>query len=268
MFPLAGTDYPASTEQLTRAIHDALAQVLTFPKKNEVVHADGGEFPDIQKMRIDLSGAKVNIGNPPPQPKPRGKRHSGVAIGQLEVVGQPIQYEKSKANFHLKASGLSFDFARDAQSHPLLVLTDARDGQVDLKIDNADLQAMLLAAASLAAKEQGVTIQDLKLDLTSTGPRALGVKADVKAKKMMMSGQITIRGKAELDDQLVATLSDLSCEGQGMIGTMAAGFLRDRLKKINGSKFPLMALSLGDVALRDLKLKTNGAIEVHARFGR
>src|SRR5690242_20191483 len=130
MFPLASKDYPASTQELTESIHDALAQVLSFPKKNNVVTAQGGSFPEIDKMRIDLSGASVSIRKPPPQPKPRGKRQSGVQIGQLDVVGQPIQYEKSKANFSLKARGLSFDFARDADSKPILVLTDAQDGDV------------------------------------------------------------------------------------------------------------------------------------------
>ena len=119
----------------------------------------------------------------------------------------------------------------------------------------------------IAAKEQGVTIQDLKLDLTSKGPRAIAVKADVKAKKLVVSGQLTIRGQAELDDKLVATLSDLACDGQGVIGKMAAAFLREKLKKLDGQKFPLMAFSLGDVALRDLQLNINGAVEIDARFG-
>jgi hypothetical protein len=267
MFPLAGSEFPTSTEQLKRAVTGVLAASLSSGNKNELVSAAGGTYPNIDKVRIELSGATVNLAKLPPRPKPAGERKPGVKVGELEVVGQPIRIENSAMYFRLFGRGLIFDYARDAQSRPLLVLANAQDGQIDLKIDKRDLQALLLSAATQAAKEQGVTIQDLKLELTSKGPRAVAVRADVKAKKMMMSGQITIRGRADLNDQLVATLSDLSCDGQGVVGIMAAAFLRERLKKLEGQAFSLMALSMGDVSLRDLQLKINGAVEVTARFG-
>jgi hypothetical protein len=78
---------------------------------------------------------------------------------------------------------------------------------------------------------------------------------------------INIKGKADVDDNLVATLSDLACTGEGMIGGMAAGFLQGKLTSYDGKKFPLMAFSLGDVALRDLKISTKGAIQLSAAFG-
>ena len=267
MFPLAGKDFPTGTEQLKRAVAGVLAEALSFTDKRELVSAAGGAYPNIERVRIDLSGGTVNLAKLPPRPRPVGKRDPGVKIGELEVLGQPIRIEKSQMYLRLFGRNLTFDYARDAQARPLLVLAKAQDGQVDLKIDKRDLQALLLSAASQAAKEHGITIQDLKLDLTSTGPRSVIVRADVKAKKMVMSGQIAIRGRADLNDQLVATLSDLSCDGQGVVGTMAAAFLRERLKKLEGSAFSLMALSMGDVALRDLQLKINGAVEVNARFG-
>jgi hypothetical protein len=266
MFPLAGKDFPESADALTDAIRAALEDVVTFAKKGGVT-ATGGDFPEIKSLTVDLDGATVNAENPPPPPKPKGKRKPGPTVGKLEVTGHPLQYQKSKADLELTAKGVSFDFAHDAKGNALLVLTDAKDGHVDVKIGKDDLRAVLLAAATAAAKQQGVTIQELDLDLEATGPRSVSVAARVKAKKMIMSGVVTVRGKADVDDELVATLSDLACTGEGMIGGMAAGFLQAKLKEYNGRKIPLMAFSLGDVALRDLKISTKTAIHVTAAFG-
>jgi hypothetical protein len=267
MFPLAGNEFPNSTDGLARAVAGVLEQSITFPARRDLVVAQGGVFPNIDKVCIDLSGGMVNLTKLPPRPKPTGQRQPAVTIGELDVIGQPIRIESSQVLLRLLGRGLTFDFARDAENRPLLVLARAKDGQVDLKVEKRDLQALMLAAATQAAKEHGVTIQDLKLELTSAGPRAVAVRADVKARKMIMSGQLTIRGRADLSDQLVATLSELSCDGQGVVGVMAAAFLRERLKKLEGQPFSLMALSMGDVALRDLQLKINGAVEIAAKFG-
>jgi hypothetical protein len=84
----------------------------------------------------------------------------------------------------------------------------------------------------------------------------------------VMSGTLHIKGKVDIDDELNATLSGLSCTGEGMIGGMAAKFLEPMLKKYNGKKFPLMAFSFGDVTLRDLKISTKNDVQVSASFGR
>jgi hypothetical protein len=257
MFPLSGKSFPTTGDELTTAIQDALEDVLTFPKKGAAVKLTGDDFPAIKSLKIDLSAA----------PKPKGKRTPGITLAALDVAGHPILYEKSKADLELKAKSLTFDFAHDAKGNALLVLTDAKDGHVNVKISKDDLRAALLAAASAAAKSQGVTIQDLDVTLESDGPRALAAEVRVKAKKMIMSGEVTIRGRADISDDLVATLSNLSCTGQGMIGGMAAGFLQGKLKSYDGKKIPLMTFSLGDVTLQDLKVTTKPQIQLSATFG-
>lgn len=266
MFPLSGKTFPTSADELTEAIEGALRDVLTFGKKSAVT-ADGGKFPAIKHLAIDLSGSTVKITDPPPQPKPKGKRQPGITVDQLEVTGHPIKFEQSKADIALNGKGLTFDFAHDASGKAMLVLTDAKDGKVAVKIGKEDLRELLLAAASAAAKQQGVTIQDLQLDLESEGKRSVSAEARVKAKKMMMSGTVSIRGRVDIDDALVATVSGLACTGEGMIGGMAAGFIQGKLKTVEGQRFPLMAFSLGDVALRDLTVSIGSNIDVTAAFG-
>lgn len=266
MFPLAGKDFPTTTEELTTAIHDALADVFKLPSKS-AVKATGSQYPALKSVTLDLDGASVSATEPPPKPLGVGKRKTGVTVDKLEISGHPIKYQKAKLDLDVTAKGVSFDFDRDKKNHPLLVLTDAEDGKVSAKISKADLQAVALEAATLAAKQQGVAIQELTLDLTQAGPRSVAAKVRVKAKKMMMSGVVNIAGKLDVDDDLNATLSGLTCTGEGIIGSAAAGMLQGKIKPLNGKEFPLMAFSLGDIKLRDLKMKVGANIEVSAAFG-
>jgi hypothetical protein len=265
MFPLAGKDFPTSSDELATAIQEALADVFTF-KKKDAVSIDGGKFPALKTVSLDLDDAAVTVPKNPPKPIGVGKRKPGVTVDKLDISGHPIRYQKAKLELGVTAKGLTFDFDRDKKNHPLLVLTDARDGKVDAKITKADLQAVLLDAATLAAKQQGVTIQDLHVDLQAKGTRMI-LDAKVKAKKMMMSGVVNVSGQLEIDDELVATVSNLKCTGEGMIGGAAAGFLQPKLKSYDGTAIPLMTFSLGDVTLRDLKIKVDNSIQVTAAFG-
>lgn len=268
MFPLAGKDFPTSRDQLAKAIQEAMSKYLTFPRKGSVVTAEGGTWPDIKRARLDLSGARVIGDELPMPPRPEGKRQPGVTVSQLEVVGQPIHAQNSQLNLSLEASSVRLDFARDTEGKPMLVLKEADQGHLEVEIGRDDIQSLLRAAVTAAAKQHGVAVQDLQVNLQSQGPRSIGGDVRIKAKKLVMSGTMHIRGRVDIDDNLVATLSNLSASGEGVIGTMAAGFLSPKLKQNDGKRIPLMAFSLGDVSLHDLNIKTDRGLEVTAHFGR
>jgi hypothetical protein len=268
MFPLSGKKFPTSTEELDESLTTALTDVFTPDgDEGEVVSIDGGKFPSLKSVTIDLDGATVSAKKPPPKPLGTGKRQPGPSVAKLELSASPIQYEQAKLNLKLSAAGLKFDFDRDKKGNPLLVLTDAKSGKVDARISKDDIESLLKEAAGVAAKQQGIKIEDLELELKKAGP--LGVAADVrvKAKKLMMTGTIHITGRLEIDDELNATVSDLDCKGEGMIGTAAAGIVRKKLTPYEGATVPLMAFSLGDVALRDLKIDLKKDLHVTAAFG-
>lgn len=269
MFPLAGKDFPSSADELAVAIQDALTDVFELPGRNGTgVNVTGPKFPALKTVRINLNGATVSATEPPPKPKPTGKRQPGPHVDKLEITAQPIQYENTKLNLKVTGSGLQFDFARDKKGHPLLVLTDADDGHVEAKISKADIETLLRHAAGLAAEQQGIKIQDLDLDLEQAGPRSVAADVRVKARKLMMSGVIRIRGQLDVDDELNATVSDLSATGEGVVGTAAAAIVNKKIQQYNGQTIPLMAFSLGDVALRDLKISVKNDVQVSAAFGK
>jgi hypothetical protein len=267
MFPLAGDQFPKSCDELTVAIRDALNKVFVLPNPQSAVRVEGGQWPSIDSLIVDLSGASMRSAQPPPRPQPTGERNPGITVGRAQVLGHPIRYQQSKLDLELNATALRLDFARDKTGEPLLILADAGDGQVRLRIEKEDLRAMLLAAAIVAAKQHGATIQDLQINLASEGGKSVVGEVRVKAKKIV-SGTVILRGSVTLLDTLVAKPSNLSCTGEGMLGAMAAAMINPKLKAAEGRTIPLTALSLGDVKLRDLTIDASDAIELVAQFGR
>ena len=268
MFPLAGKAFPRNADELTVAIHDALTEVLSLPKKLTPVIVDAPKYPAVKRLKVELNGATVSATEPPPKPKPAGKRQPGLHVDELEIIGRPIRYEASKLNLQLKAKAVSFDFAKDKRGQPLLVLSNAGEGHVDAKIGKADIESLATAAAGIAAKEHGVTIKDVDVDLRAQGPRSVTADVRVQAKKMLVSGVIHITGKLDVDDELNATVSGLACRGDGVVGTLVAGLVQSKIKSYNGHRVPLVAFSLGDVCLRDLKINVKDGLHVTARFGK
>ena len=55
--------------------------------------------------------------------------------------------------------------------------------------------------------------------------------------------------------------------GAGWLGSLACGVLEPHLAKLNGRSFPLMALPLGEVRLRDVRLAASDKLSVTAEFG-
>ena len=268
MFPLAGKSFPDSAEDLESAINTALSDVFTLDGKNSGAHIEATKFPNIKTVKINLDDATVSANKPPPKPIPTGKhRETGPKVEKLDLSAQPIHYEKAKLNLKVNATGLKFDFDKDKKGNPLLVLTDAKTGKVDAKISKADIEYLVTEAATLAAKQQGITIQDLDLDLKSAGPRSVAADVKVKAKKLMMTGTIRLTGQIDIDDDLNATISNLNASGEGIVGAAAAGIVQKKIQPFNGTTIPLMTFSLGDLSLRDLKIDLTKDLHITASFG-
>ena len=267
MLPLAGKKFPDSTDELSDAISSALADVFDLPEGGAAVDLGKGKFPALKTVTIDLDGATVSARKPPPKPLGTGNRQPGPRVEKFNLSAQPIRYEQAKLNLKLTATGLRFDFDRDKKGNPLLVLTDAKGGKVDARISKDDIETLLKEAATVAAKQQGIRIDDLELQLERQGPRSVAAEVRVTAKKMMMTGVIRITGRLDIDDELNATITNLDCSGEGIVGSAAAGIVKKKIAPYNETIIPLIAFSLGDVALRDLKLDVKKDLHVTAAFG-
>jgi len=267
MFHLGGSSFPATREQLVEAVKEGIRGLLSLPPGKDVVRIEGGNYPTFDRVTVDLTAARSDADKIPPEPRGTGQRQPGVSTARLEVGGHPLYIRTAAIELSLTASAARFDYDRDSAGRPVLVLTDARDGNVTLQTRKQDLDALVLAGAREAGAQHGIQIVETQLTLTQTGDRSVAADVRVKAKKLFVTAIVHIRGKLNIDEALNAQIIDLSCSGEGMMSEMACTAIRPQLQKINGQTIPLTALSMGQVRLRDLKLQVGDVMKASAVFG-
>lgn len=265
MFPLSGTQFPTTSAELASAIAGTLAGVFAMPDPPAAVVVSG-DFPNVREIKLLLTNALVT-GPFPPKPEGVGPRTGRITAGALSIDAHPVRYQGAAIDVAFAARDVRFAFDRDAAGKPLLMLTDAAQGTVAVSISKRDLEAVLLAAARQGAQGHGVAIEDVKLDLISRGERSLDVDALLKVRKGF-SGSFHVKARVVVNDQLIATLSGLSAKGVDFVGGIAATMVQPKLTPFEGKQFPLAALSLGDVKLRDVKIAAGETVRVNAAFGK
>lgn len=266
MFPLPNKIFPPDAETLRVALEESLRRGLT--PAGPMVTVEEISYPELAAIRVSLDGANAGE-RPPPRPAPPvGPVEPGLRVAHFEISGRPILMQRAKLHLTCTARDVHVGQGRDRDGNVLLLLQDAAEGNVEVAIALADLEALVLAGAKAAAGPQGVTVEDVRIELRARTERALEVVVQVRAKKLFLSATVRISGSAEVDEQLNARLSGLECAGEGTLGTLACGFIAPHLQRFKGREFPLMALPFGEVKMRDLRIAVGTELRVTASFGR
>lgn len=264
MFPLSTTAFPTSAPELASLLSESLQRI--FITKTEPVTIESDAYPALQSLRISLDHAELRP-SPPRPPAISGEREPALQVAELALQGSSLSLGPATADLHLAARDVRLDQARDVKNEIVLVLRSAAAGQVAIAADKAELEKAIAAVATLEAGRQGVSIEGVRLKLQERGPRSMSGEVEIKARKLFFTTVIRIAAQVDLDDELKATLSGLTCQGDGAIGTLACSVLAPHLQKLDGRSFSLMALPLGDIRLRDVRLAAGDKITVHAEFG-
>jgi len=246
MFPLPVKIFPADPEALRAALEESLRRIVR--PAGQMVTVEEKSYPELAAIRLSLDGAIAGEGSPPRPAPPVGPIEPGLRVADFEISGQPIFVQRAKVNLSCTARAVQLGQGRDRDGNVLLVLQDASEGKVEVGIALADLEALVLAGAQTEAARQGVTVEEVQIELGARGDRALDV--------------------VEIDEQLKARLSGLECAGEGPLGTLACGFIAPHLERFNDREFSLLALPLGEVKLRDVRVAAGNELRVRAEFGR
>jgi len=264
MFPLNQKQLPANAEELKTALEAALRRFLVAP--GDIVSIREKVYPDLAEIAVNLNDAKVNMnGRPPFSPVEKGR--PAINAERLTITAQPISLGSASMNLAMQARDVVLHQSREKNGNLVLLLHRASDGEIAISVKPKDLESLISQIAKNEAGKQGVTIEDVRLALTICGPRSLRTEVRLRARKLFVRATIRIGGKVEIDEQLVARIRDLTCTGEGAIASLACNILSSHLRKLDGRNFELMALPLGEVQLRDVRLELNDAIKLHAEFG-
>jgi hypothetical protein len=271
MIPLGGDAFPTTAAELADALRAALREVVSLPDERAAVSVLGDRYPDADRLRIDLSGGTVAVRGRPEDPTGVGPAQPGPSFKSLELLAHPLHADGANLHFDLTAAGVRFQFDRTRTGKPVMTLAAASDGRSVVRVSRAEVEALATAKVREAARQYGVEIERTDFALTQLGPRSvrLEAKAAVQAKGLMKAvrGAVAFAGRADVDDRLVAKLSELNVTGEGMVIAMAVALIRGRLKALEGKEVPLTAFALGGVRLRDVEVQIGDELMVTAAFG-
>ncbi|HSH38854.1 MAG TPA: hypothetical protein VK993_08715 [Chthoniobacterales bacterium] len=264
MFPLYSKKFPENAVDLAVLLNDSVKRVFANAA-NPVVIRDKA-YPALSEIRITLNGAELRS-NPPPPPKVRGNSLDGLRVDDLHIDAAGLLLGPATADLRLGARDVRLNQAKDANGEAMLMLQGAADGVVEITAAAKDIEAAIAALAKSEAGKHGVQIDQVRLTVKPRGERSVDGQVQLRAKKLFFSTVITISAKLDLDHELNASVSGLKCHGEGAIGALGCGFLEPHLNALNGRTFPLMALPLGEVRLRDVRIAATDRITVSAEFG-
>jgi hypothetical protein len=265
MFLLPRNQIPETADALARAIEEGLRTFVSRPDKMVVVR--GGDARALDSIAVDLSGATIDHHHRPPPLDP-AEAVPAMVVRHIYISGEPINILGGDFSFQFEASNVELYQKVQPEGKLLLIMHRAQDGNIRFEISRAAAERMIMKGASKLAEKQGVVVDNAQLELTPRGPRALDGKLTVSAHKLIFHPVLSLAGTFAVSDDLVATVSNLKCHGEGPIATLACAAITPSFARIEQRAFPLSALPLGEIQLRDLALDAaQEKVVVRARFG-
>lgn len=261
MIPLAGSQFPASSEELAAAIRSGFSTL-------GITRCDArtaGEWPSLSELTIDLTGAEFS--RTTAVPKLSGESQPGPRIESITITAKPFAFEKTPVQFELRASQAECGFAHAASGESLLTLVRTGDGSISLEAQRSALEATMKTVAESVLSKQGAQVKAAQLELIDRGPQSLGFRAEITAKAFVMTARVVVTGQLDLDDELNLRVRDLATSGDGMIASIATGFLRPRFAEIEKRTISLAEYSFAGVALRDMRVRGGESLRIDAKFG-
>ncbi|MGI8955517.1 MAG: hypothetical protein ACR2II_01210 [Chthoniobacterales bacterium] len=266
MFPLPTKTFPVDAEALRAALEES---ILRFVRPiGLIVTVEDAGYPKLAAIRLSLDGASAGERQPPRPLPPVGPVEPGLRVEDFQVSGRPIIVQRAKVELTCSARDVQFNQGRDRDGNVLLLLQEATNGRVEVAIALSDLEDLVLGGARTEAAKQGVKVESVRIELQASSERALEVIVYVSAKKLFLNAALRISGSVAIDGQLNARLAGLKCAGEGALGTLACGFVAPHLARFDGREFSLLALPLGEVKLRDVRIAAGRELRVTAQFGR
>lgn len=265
MFPIRQNTLPSDAAGLQKALEESLREVVTAPAP--MIKIEDRAYPELAEIRILLHEASFSHQLPPTPSRSSGITEAALQVDHFELLGQPVFVQEAAIDLTCTARDLCVGQVRDRNGDLVLLLQSAAEGHLEVKVDLADLERLVSAAITAEAGKHGVTIEAVQISLRSVGERSLEIEVRVRARKLFLNAAVRIAGRLEIDQQMTARLSDLICEGEGPLGSIACGLLDPHLRRFDGREFPATLLPLGDLQLRDVRIAVGRKVELTADFG-
>ena len=263
VFPLFSKTAPQSADDLRERMNAGLERAFVLARPP--VSIDAPDFPAIDELTISLDNARLRDDAPRAvfETRSRGQK---LPVAKFSMTGNRVAVRGAAVDVSVDATDLRLIEGTTADGDIVLLFEGAAAGRVQVAASKAAIESLIATVAKQEAGAHGVTIDDVKLHLQQRGPRSIAAEVQLRARKLFVGASIRITAQLDLDSALTAKISGLRCSGDGPIGSFACGVLSPHLQRLDGREFPLMALPLGDIRLRDVHLAVGDQVAVTAEF--
>jgi len=266
VFPLACEAAPTDAAAFITALSAGLGRLAVLPPGGSVIRMESGAYPSLGRLAIDLSNSSEDDVHKPPKVNWHFTPKAFVKSARFEVSAQPLLIHGAKLQYDLTATDAELQMAQDRAGRPLLMLMGTPHGHLAATAGREAIQALCLAAAKRFAQKYHFSVQDVAVDLTTPSDRDVEVRVGVLLAGEL-GGSLHFTGRFNVADDLTATASNLSCEGDGAGGLIIAGLLKGGLMYYDGKTKPLVVFPFGGLHLRDVKFHMGESLEIAADFG-
>jgi hypothetical protein len=265
MFVLPRNELPQTSDELTVALEEGVRELASGAKP--VIIVRGADLRQLDEIIVNLSGAIIDLRHPPVFPK-SSRSEPAISVRKLIVSAKPAKVLGSELNFDFAASNVELNQARVSNGKLLLTLHEAGLGEMRVTIARDELERFIAQIAAMAAAKQGVTIDNVQVDLTSHAARRLEARVTVSVRKLFFRTTLRLFATVAVTEDLNAILSGLRCEGDGTLGALVCAAITPYFSRMEQRAFPLSALPMGEVRVNDLAVTVGDEqIVVAARFG-
>ncbi len=268
VFPLSEDGIPTTGARLSHSIVDASRDSFKLADVPDAVQVEGGRYPAVDWMRIDLSNAVVKpnhqsagIGDVRPTAHALAARH-------FEFSAEPLISSKGRIFIHVTGTDVRLDLQHDKAGRPLLMLADAKEGALHFEAGREDLERIIVASARESAAGHGLGVRSVRVNLTNIGPRTLIAEMHVSALFGFVPAGLNFTARVDVDDKMNAKMTNLTVDGDEVLGPLIVNFIRPGLTKYNGMTRPLISFPSPDVHLKSVQLLGGDRIRLDATFGR
>jgi hypothetical protein len=236
MFPLAAGCQPETTNQLRERLLEGLRALPVEPVVGIEQLTLSGQWPVLTELAVDLNGVRVDVG---PErawvvPKPGVERQRGPICRHFRITAVPLWVgDYAKPELELEAFEVQFDFLRDEANRLWLRPTKVGGGSIHARISAVDLDRLFLETARGFAGAQGITVDEARVHLTSSGTNTIKVESEISARKLFVKGKVRVSGVLGISPTFEVRLCDLACEGIGPIGAIAAKAIQPQFDRLS-----------------------------------
>lgn len=267
VFRLGNGEMPQDREALADGLLAGWSRSITLPDPSKAVTLQGGVYPSLDALRINLSDGEFKTGQKKDKIKLNNKVEKTLEVSHLEVRGEPLLLQKAKLNMSIVADAAQLDLERDRRGRPVMALADARSGSLQFEVSQADVQELLLKNAREMGAKYGVKVESTRFTLKPETPRSIQASLHISTKVGFVPAGMLFKAHVVVDDAMNAKITGLTVDGDEALGPLIVGILRPALTSYNNTTRPLVSFPAGNLKLRDVAVRVDDSLHLNASFG-